>query len=739
MTAIDTDAYREQLNCNFKQVDDIFADCIRDACRLLSDKGVDAYLDGASSLCNMGRGQELPLIYLEVMPRVANLTHEMVLKQVVETSRVISRNANSKAMPAFLNTLPGVARRLEEGVLMRAYFILVERMAREAGDGLIPFFQHVEYLLGDITIEGLAHWVEQGLDGYKATPWKYAEWFSLQAQDSRAAMIRERHGTLFIDHERRLQQYLQGFWDNEEELHPFSLAFDIVRKPQPHFDSKGFHLPDVLDDMNGISGIDRYRATLAHMVAHRLWTQPFIADNFNRFQHIFIEAFEDARVEYLAMQRYPGLRRIWKALHPVPQPGACPEGWSCIRHKAAMLSRALLDPTDHPYTDELLLQYVDEFYQRIEADPHDTKIATELGVRYLTKVHEVAFRSPKVFFDDTEVSYRDDNRYMWIFLEDTDDEDEFHSEHSAANTRTDEDDETLFVRHLREWDCEQQRYQSDWVTVYEAIQPAGDAKLVDELLEKHRPLAKRLHRIVDLLKPQQQVRERYQEDGDELDLDLAIRALTDYRAGSQPDPRINYSHRTDGRDIAVMLLLDLSQSINDVPEGAEQTILQLSQEAVSLLGWAVDALGDPFAIAGFASNTRHEVRYRHFKSFGEKWDHDVKARIAAMEGGLSTRMGAALRNAGNYLSKRDNEKKLLLVLTDGEPHDVDQEDPTYLRQDTKKAVEEMAMKGVYTYCISLDTRADDYIGDIFGNHYTVVDHIERLPERLSDVFLSLTG
>ena len=108
-----------------------------------------------------------------------------------------------------------------------------------------------------------------------------------------------------------------------------------------------------------------------------------------------------------------------------------------------------------------------------------------------------------------------------------------------------------------------------------------------------------------------------------------------------PDPRINMSHKNDGRDIAVMLLLDLSESLNEKVAGTEQTLLELSQEAVSLLAWAVEQLGDGFAIAGFHSNTRHEVRYLHVKGYGEHWDDAVKGRLAAMQAGYSTRMGAA--------------------------------------------------------------------------------------------------
>jgi nitric oxide reductase NorD protein len=104
------------------------------------------------------------------------------------------------------------------------------------------------------------------------------------------------------------------------------------------------------------------------------------------------------------------------------------------------------------------------------------------------------------------------------------------------------------------------------------------------------------------------------------------------------------------------LLLDLSESLNEKASGSEQTVLQLSQEAVSLLAWAVQQLGDPLAIAGFHSNTRHDVRYLHLKGFAEAWDDTVKARLAAMQAGYCTRMGAALRHAARTLSTQAADK-----------------------------------------------------------------------------------
>jgi hypothetical protein len=145
-------------------------------------------------------------------------------------------------------------------------------------------------------------------------------------------------------------------------------------------------------------------------------------------------------------------------------------------------------------------------------------------------------------------------------------------------------------------------------------------------------------------------------------------------------------------------------------------------------------VGDPFAIHGFCSDGRHDVNYWRFKDFGQPYDGVVEARAwRAWTGQLSTRMGAAIRHASGVAQKRNAAaKKLLLVITDGEPADVDVRDPQYLRQDTKKAVEEAGRSGVVTYCMSLDPRADQYVRRIFGAHATimVVDKVERLPEKL---------
>jgi nitric oxide reductase activation protein len=247
--------------------------------------------------------------------------------------------------------------------------------------------------------------------------------------------------------------------------------------------------------------------------------------------------------------------------------------------------------------------------------------------------------------------------------------------------------------------------------------------------------------MIEAMQPQGVVRERKMEDGDNIDINAAVNSMVDIRMGLQPDPRINIRTHLQIRDLSVMLLIDLSESTNDPVRDSdgEETVLDLAREATALLAEAMDKIGDPFAIHGFDSDGRHDVEYYRFKDFDAPYNETTRGRLAAMTGQLSTRMGAALRHAGHLLSERPSQRKLLLLLTDGEPADNDVRDPQYLRFDTKKAVEDLAREGVRTFCLSLDPHADDYVSNIFGQkNYLVLDHVTRLPEKLPALYLGLT-
>ncbi|QWD89449.1 nitric oxide reductase activation protein NorD [Polynucleobacter sp. MWH-CaK5] len=748
--------FREALDCRFPQVDDVFHDCVVEAKTILSDTGINAYIEAGRFLGKMGRGPEPLLIFLQEWPQVAAIIGERSLSKVMDCIKLIWKSPNSKAINNLLQSLAAITRRLPSEDQLKDYLeITIDHMNRTstsihgihktyASPSLPEFFNSSPRLLEVLSIEGLKHWVNYGIKNYHHHPEQQKEFFSLRSADSLAVVQRERYGTLLVDHIKELDLYLLGLWEDSDYLIPFSTSLEETKQLSPYFDDQGIRLPDVYVARAGVSGINRYRAALAHMAGHRLWTQAIFADNFSPLQRMAIEFFEDCRIDYLVMQRYPGIRSIFRALHPNPDQGACDSSKeSCIRHRLATLSWAIMnhrteckDSTDNFFDCPAITEYREKFLTLMQQGQSSTAEISNLALSFVAKTRLQSDQLPNVYFENTEVDYRDDNRHMWNFYELSDDEEMFDKKSSSVES---EEIHHLPPRHYPEWDESSQTYRPDWVSLYERLHPSGASIDVDRLLEKHRDLAKRLKKLLDLLKPQDKTRVRYQEEGSELDLDIAIRSLIDLKTGTQPDSRINMSHKSNGRNIAVMVLLDLSESLNEKVHGSGQTILELSQEAVSLLAWSIQQLGDPFAIAGFNSNTRHDVNYMHIKGFSEQWNDDVKARIAAMEASYSTRMGAAMRHAAHYLNQQTADKKLLLVLTDGKPSDIDVKDENILIADARQSVKELSNEGIYTYCINLDPQADEYVADIFGKKYTIIDQLEKLPEQLPKVFMSLTA
>ena len=738
-----------RLDTRFAQVEGVFEGLMDGALTSLAPGAYEAYLDAARQIGKLGRGAEPMLIFMEEWPEAAKALDQpdVALSAVMNLIHRMQKSPNGRTIAAFLQTLAPVARRLQSAQQLQGYLdTALSLMERTTGSihghhstfpspGLPYFFAQAPALLDQLSLAGLANWVDYGARNYASHPERQKDYFSVQSADSRAVLQRERHGTLLTGVERKLDLYLRGLWQDSAMLIPYSTGFDQLRQPVPYFDALGMRLPDVYDDVPGVRGLDRYRIALAHMAGHRRWSRPLIADNWSPFQRLAIEWLEDCRIDTLLVRAYPGLLPLVLALHPAPKEDGCdPQTTSCLRHRLAMLSRALLDPAQG-YRDADLNSFAQRFHALMAQGTSSTQEVAALALDYVTQTRRPSDQFAQVHFEDTVVDFRDDNRHLWTFIENGDEEESFEDRPASRN---DPEVHALPPRHYPEWDDNSQTWRPDWVSVYDVLHPSGDPADIDRLLQKHSALAKRLKRLLDLLKPQDRVRIRYQEEGSELDLDVAIRSLIDFKGGAVPDPRINQRHRTDRRDIAVLLLLDLSASLNDPVAGSTQTILELSREAVSLMAWATEALGDPFAVAGFHSNTRHDVRFLHIKGYAEPWGDPVKARLAAMQAGWSTRMGAALRHAAHYLGARKADKKLLLILTDGMPSDVDVNDPHLLVADARQAVKELDQQGIFTYCISLDPQADAYVGDIFGRHYTVIDQIARLPERLPQMFMALT-
>jgi len=763
-----------------------------DAQRVMSAQGLENYLVGIKAMCTLGKGQDLVLTYVQEMPVVAKEVGEDIVPDVIEAIMKMASLTSGAVITLILANLPLTATRLGDAELLRGYLKLLHQLAGKAPRGLRSMMESLGELLSKLTLGGLRRWAMWGAQAYQRDFDGQTAYFGLQTETSKSVLQRERRGTLFVDNHRKLNYYLRALWGRAFFMRPTADDFENRQGSKPFIEDYLVHLPDAFDAYDGVTGTDVYRAAAAHAAAHMVYTERAIeSSDLSPMQRCFVEIFEDARIEYLAYQRFPGLRCLWLRFfeHTLSAEQEPPQE---VVGLMLRLGRALLDP-DYCDQESWIGEVAAAFSEKLDRGESSPECSRHFGLDCFERISQ-QFAIPALrILQDSPIAYRDDNRYLWAFDEngfsgnefeqlpwrqptvrkrvslmelvnEIDSEMEDGSPQEVWVLPTElfpyEDMGTSYNQsegvepisepyHYDEWDYQVQLARPEWTTVIERRQQKSDPAVMDQILEKHKPIASRIKHLIDALQPQGIVRQRGFEDGDELDIDAAVRAMTDIRRGIMPDPRVNIRITRHLRDLSMILLMDLSASTNErigtlseQDEGylEQPSILDLTREATGLLSWAVDAIGDNYAVHGFASDGRHDVQYYRFKDFDESYDEVSKARLAGMQGGLSTRMGAALRHAGWHLAQQESRKRLVLLITDGEPADIDERDPQYLRQDARHAVDELATRGIHTYCLTLDPQADDYVARIFGpNNYSIVDNIERLPERLPRVFSALTG
>lgn len=772
----DYQAFLEKLSPDARE---ILESSWQEASRVMSPAGLQDYLDGAQSLHKLGRGKDLVMTYLQEMPLVVKECGEDIIPDIVTAAMKLSSMVSGEVITLMLGSLPTVSRHLGDAELVRGYLTFIHQLSSTAARGLRPMLNHMDDLLSKLTLSGLRRWANFGAQAYRRDFNNLVSYFNLESADSKATLQKERRGVLFVKTQRKLNFYLRALWGRDFFLRPTGADYTDFR---PYIEHRIFHMPDAVDDIGDIPGLELYRATAAHMASHLMYAKAAIsAEQLSPAQMFFIGFLEDARVEYKAVQAFPGLKTLWARLLTADYEGKVEHPTMAILEHVALM---LLDASVRA-DDEEINRFAASFHANINARQDDQHYSWLMGME-LYNIFAARREVPSLrILERIRIPYRDDNRFVWEFEELTwdtgfeyvpasqrqirkqvsvvemanevdcelagDDAQEiwtcstemFPYEDDLENTQSFNamwgKEPVSDPFHYHEWDYQIQLHRPDWVTVYERRQKKGDPDDIRAIVDAYRPVAHRIKQIIDLLTPEGVQRQRGLEDGDEIDINAAVDAMIAIRMGEQPSPRITMRNVLKSRDLAVVVLLDLSESTNEPMKGSDKSVLQLTREASTLVATAIEGIGDPYAIHGFASDGRHDVQYYRLKDFNQHFDDEAKSRLAGMKGGLSTRMGAALRHAGHHLHKQPERRKLILLVTDGEPADIDERDPQHLRFDTKKAVEELYATGVLTYCLTLDPYADDYVKRIFGqNNYTVIDHVDRLPEQLPLLFASLT-
>jgi nitric oxide reductase activation protein len=264
----------------------------------------------------------------------------------------------------------------------------------------------------------------------------------------------------------------------------------------------------------------------------------------------------------------------------------------------------------------------------------------------------------------------------------------------------------------------------------------GDA--YRDALEANRPLVKKIRYAFEFLKPEGLSLLRHWVEGDEFDYRALIDAAIDQQMGRIPSDRLYIKRLKREREVAVLLLVDLSRSTANTVGGTSKTVLDIEREAIVLFCEALQVVGDSFAVAGFSGTGRLGVDYWCVKDFNEPMGDEIRKRINAMAPQRSTRMGAAIRHAASRLEKIPKKVRLLIVLGDGFPNDAGYKGE-YAVSDTRRAIAEARAKGIYLRPITVNLIPDQQLDRMYGHrHHTVIADVRELPDKLWRIYSSVT-
>ncbi len=721
-----------------------------------------------NKLSHAGYGSLIPLSYVRESPQLAQLLNPQVAINFATSVSLAAIKVNRAAAELLSKSAVIAAQKLGTIPAFTSWVATIEELIKEAPESVLPVLERTQKILSTLTSVQFQSWALAGLRSTGDDKLRQIQYFSFTDPESEKWFRHEAGDVVFTDIDRRLKLYLISLWKLSPPIRDLPASTSPLSLRRISISNGVVRIPEVFPGFHGDQAEHIFRAGLAHVGAHLVYsTKVFPLAELKPIQVALISLLEDARVEYLAMQAFPGLKELWLPLHVAKASGP-----KLVPHLLARLSRALIDD-EFKDRDGWVQKARDMFFDKSN-DMTDPVTCRRIGILLGNDLGQMRAQfNSKTYV--VEPPYRDDNMVLWdfsdqqgneednegVFVEamrmdqqdknddispdqdrnenDEDGEDSEQQYHARQSEDNEVRESEIAVRYP-EFDYLTGSERPNWTCVVEYFPDFGDAYMIDRILETHSDLVNRITQLIQSAKVSLPERLHRQNIGESLDIDACIDAVVSRRMGQTPDPRIYSTTERKHRDLSVQVLLDVSNSTNDIVETANASVLQMEIQATSLLAYAMSELDDPFGIAAFCSDGKEDVHYYRIKNFKEPYDATSRAYLAGLKGKLSTRMGTAMRHAIKELIAQQTHRRLLLIITDGEPSDIDVKDKNYLVEDARKVVRSAAYLGIDTFCVGLEAGGENYLSRIFGKkNVAIIDKIDRLPECLPLLYLRLTS
>jgi nitric oxide reductase NorD protein len=300
-----------------------------------------------------------------------------------------------------------------------------------------------------------------------------------------------------------------------------------------------------------------------------------------------------------------------------------------------------------------------------------------------------------------------------------------------------------------EWDYMARAYRRAWTIVRESVPRGTPSGPAAPITIANRRLAREIRRQFESMAPETLRRVRGASDGEDLDLDAALDALADLRAGVPPSERLYTRRERAQRDVAVIFLVDLSSSTQESVRvgGQYRRVIDVEREALKLLIEPLVQLGDSFGMYGFSGTGRADVQFVVIKRIAESVSAACMDRLEGIRPMHTTRLGAAIRHAATKFGGISVGTRLMVVISDGRPFDVDYgqqygvgSETEYAISDTRAALDEARNQGIRPFILTIDSSGGDYLRRICSDlDYEVLADVSELPLRLARLYNRLTG
>ena len=718
-----------------------------------------------NKLVHAGYGSLIPISYARHSPKLVNALNPEAAINLAAAVSLAAIKVNRTAAELLPKAAVVAAQEVQSVLAFTSWLNTIEELILSAPESVLAVLERTQKIMTTLNPQQFKSWAHAGLRSTGDDILRRIQYFSFTDPESEKWFRREAGDVVFTDLDRRLKLYLISLWNLRPPIRDLPASTSPLALRRISISNGVVQMPEVFPGFHGERAENIFRAGLAHVGAHLAYsTKIFPLGEHKPIQVALVSLIEDARVEYLAMQAFPGLRKLWLPFHVAKSSGPL-----LVPHLLARFSRALIDEN---YKDgNGWVQKGRDMFFDLENDLTDSAMCRRIGVLLGNDLGQLRAQfNSKTYV--VEPAYRDDNMGLWdfgdyqgqeqdnegIFIEAMRMEREENEDKSPPDQdRQEEDDQSEQQYHAREstnpehresnvavrypeYDYLTNTERPNWSCVVEYNPDFGDAHKIDRILEKHTDLVNRITNLIRSAKVSLPERLHHQSLGESLDLDACIDAVISRKMGQTPDPRIYSTTERKHRDLSVLVLLDISHSTNDRVQKAGTSVLELEIQATTLLAYAMSELDDPFAVAAFCSDGKEDVHYYRIKNFDAPYNATARAYLAGLRGKLSTRIGAAMRHALSDLMAQRTHRRLLLVISDGEPSDIDVKDKKYLVEDTRKVVRSVSRLGIDTFCVGLDAGGENYLSRIFGRkNVAVIDNLDRLPERLPMLYLRLTA